>query len=306
MVRDFVRIQGDTLDASREEPDTWFDFLDAFNHRFLDTHQDTKARMEIENLKMKDNNVDEYDQRFRALAREAHYDLREISVLMKFLKGLPRSITQECIRAPRPNDYAGLVQRAQETVALYADMNQLYGRWESGNQNQNWCSNQRQQNRNWPGRNQNHPGSGQGFVQANSGPQQYNSSNAPRQFNNTPMPMDMMAHTRMNRQGNYRNYLTAQTNVANAERPFKGKCFNCDMEGHISRNCKAPRRARINMADTEEWATLEEEFPEQSRGSSDDRIESSIRAFSELSLEEKGEFVARMNRGESPQDFQKA
>ena len=34
---------------------------------------------------MKDNNMDEYDQRFRALAREAHYDLRETSVLMKFL-----------------------------------------------------------------------------------------------------------------------------------------------------------------------------------------------------------------------------
>ena len=117
--------------------------------------------MEIENLKMKDNNVDEYDQRFQVLAREAHYDLREISVLMKFLKGLLRSITQECIHAPRPNNYAGLVQRAQETVALYADMNQLYGKWESGNQNQNWHSNQRQQNHNWPGRNQNRSGNGQ-------------------------------------------------------------------------------------------------------------------------------------------------
>ena len=123
LVRDFVRIQGDTLDASNEHPDTWFDFLDAFNNRFLDTHRDTKARLEIENLKMKDNNVDEYDQRFRALAREANYDLRETSVLMKFLKGLPRSITQECLHAPRPNNYAGLVQRAQETVALYGDIN---------------------------------------------------------------------------------------------------------------------------------------------------------------------------------------
>ena len=225
---------------------------------------------------------------------------------MKFLKGLPRSITQECIRAPRPNDYAGLVQRAQETVALYTDMNQLYGRWESGNQNQNWRSNQRQQNRNWSGRNQNRSGNSQGFVQANSGPQQYNSSNAPQQFNNTPVPMDMTARTRMNRQGNYCNYPATQTNVANVEHPFKGKCFNCDMEGHILRNCKAPRRARINTADAEEWATLDEEFPGRSEGSSNDRIKSSIQAFLELSLEEKEEFVARMNRGESPQDFQKA
>ena len=136
---------------------------------------------------------------------------------MKFLKGLPRGITQECIHAPRPNDYAGLVQRAQETVALYADMNQLYGRWELGNQNQSWHSNQRQQNRNWPGRNQSRPGNGQGFVQANSSPQQYNSSNAPQRFNNTPVPMDMTARTWMNRQRNYRNYPTTQANVANAE-----------------------------------------------------------------------------------------
>ena len=118
--------------------------------------------------------------------------------------------------------------------------------------------------------------------------------------------MDMSARTRMNRQGNYRNYLTAQTNVANAEQPLKGKCFNCEMEGHIARNCKAPKRTRINTIDAEEWATLEEEFAEPNKRNNNDRIESSIRTFSELSLEEKGEFVARMNQGESPQDFQEA
>ena len=75
----------------------------------------------------------------------------------------------------------------------------------------------------------------------------------------------MSARTRMNRQGNNRNYPTTQTNVANVERPFKGKCFNCEMEGHIARNCKAPKRARINTADAEEWATLEEEFAEPNR-----------------------------------------
>ena len=78
------------------------------------------------------------------------------------------------------------------------------------------------------------------------------------------------------------------------------------MEGHISRNCTAPRRVRINTADAEGWAAIEEEFAEPNKRNPNDRIESSIRAFSELSLEEKGEFVARMNQGESPQDFQEA
>ena len=78
------------------------------------------------------------------------------------------------------------------------------------------------------------------------------------------------------------------------------------MEGHIARNCKAPKRSRINATDAEEWAALEEEFATPNKRSDENRIESSIRAFSELSLEEKGEFVARMNRGETPQDFQEA
>ena len=118
--------------------------------------------------------------------------------------------------------------------------------------------------------------------------------------------MDMSARAHMNRQRNNRGYQTTRTNVANAECPFKGKCFNCKMEGHIARNCTAPRRARINTADAEGWAAIEEEFAESNKGSHNDHIESSIRAFSELSLEEKGEFVARMNRGESTQDFQEA
>ena len=118
--------------------------------------------------------------------------------------------------------------------------------------------------------------------------------------------MDMSARTCMNRQGNSHGYQTTRANIANAERPFKGKCFNCDMEGHIARNCMAPRRARINTANAEGWAAIEEEFAEPNKGNHNDHIESSIRAFSELSLEEKGEFVARMNQGESSQDFQEA
>jgi DNA mismatch repair ATPase MutS len=99
-VRDFVREQGDIVDTSIEALDTWLDFLNAFDAHFLDTQIDTRARMEIENLKMKDNNIDKYVQHFRALAQEANYNLREVSVLMKFLKGLPRGVTVECIKAP--------------------------------------------------------------------------------------------------------------------------------------------------------------------------------------------------------------
>ena len=75
-------------------------------------------------------------------------------------------------------------------------------------------------------------------------PQQYNSSNAPQHFNNTPVAMDMSAdRNRRDRRWNPRVNRGSQANVANAERPFKGKCFNCEREGHIARDCMAPKRS---------------------------------------------------------------
>jgi hypothetical protein len=87
--------------------------------------------------------------------------------------------------------------------------------------------------------------------------------------------------------------------------PFKGKCFNCDKEGHLARNCPSPKRARINTSSAEEWATFEEEFQTPPQGQREDRISASIRAFTDLSLEEKGQFMSRMNEGPT-EDFQDA
>ena len=77
LVKNFVRTQrpGDVLDQSIEEPDTWFNFLRAFDARFPDTQRNSCARTEIKNLRLKDYNVDEYVQYFIVLAREAQYDL---------------------------------------------------------------------------------------------------------------------------------------------------------------------------------------------------------------------------------------
>jgi hypothetical protein len=87
--------------------------------------------------------------------------------------------------------------------------------------------------------------------------------------------------------------------------PFKGKCFNCDKEGHLARNCPSPKRARINTFSAAEWATFEEEFQGPPPGQREDHISASIHAFTDLSLEEKGQFMSRMN-DESTEDFQKA
>jgi hypothetical protein len=87
--------------------------------------------------------------------------------------------------------------------------------------------------------------------------------------------------------------------------PFKGKCFNCNKEGHLARNCPNPKHARINTSSASEWVAFEEEFQGPPQGQREDRISTSIHAFMDLFLEEKGQFMSRMNEG-TMEDFQEA
>ena len=60
------------------------------------------------------------------------------------------------------------------------------------------------------------------------------------------------------------------------------------------------------MAQIDNWATFEEGTQDSKE---DDRLTSSIRAFTNLSLQKKQEFVARINQEPSEgeqQDFQRA
>ena len=79
-VVDFTREQGDILDNAFEDRDVWDDFIAAFEARFQDTQRETKAMIALERLKLERDHVDEYVRKFRALAREAGYDVRERNI----------------------------------------------------------------------------------------------------------------------------------------------------------------------------------------------------------------------------------
>ena len=122
--------------------------------------------------------------------------------------------------------------------------------------------------------------------------------------------MDMSAdRNRMDCCWNPRAGRTPQANVASTDRPFRGKCFNCEKEGHIARDCTTPKCSRINATCINDCATFKENAQGSTHLKEDDCLMTSIRAFMDLSLQEKQEFVARMNQEPSEgeqQDFQRA
>jgi hypothetical protein len=115
-VDSFIREQADIYDRSFEAPQTWVNFLTAFQERFLDTQRDTKARQKLESLKLKGIDVDSYVQDFRALARDAGYDLQEQSVWRIYLRGLPETIGIKVWEVPLPQTFNELADKTLSIV----------------------------------------------------------------------------------------------------------------------------------------------------------------------------------------------
>ena len=115
-VDSFIQEQAEVYDRAYEAPQTWDNFLDAFERRFLDTQRDTKARQKLEYLRLKGIDVDAYVQDFTSLARDAGYDVREQSVWRIFLKGLPLSIGTEVWRFLLPQTFPEMVTKTLSIV----------------------------------------------------------------------------------------------------------------------------------------------------------------------------------------------
>ena len=67
---------------------TWNDFLRQFGEHFLDSQRKQTAKVKIEHIQIKDNDMDQYISLFEELANEANYDVDSKPVMNLFQKGL--------------------------------------------------------------------------------------------------------------------------------------------------------------------------------------------------------------------------
>ena len=283
-VVDFTREQGDILDNAFEDRDVWDDFIAAFEARFQDTQRETKAMIALERLKLERDHVDEYVRKFRALAREAGYDVRERNIKRLFILGLPIGVAREVKRAPAPDTFeehvAKLIQVVKDDYDITEMFKQKLATSSSRPNNPGSRGNWRNQPRQYP--------------EPRDRPQ-YNSTNAPRSYNNTTVPMDT-DRARVDRRG------TRGRTAQMPARP-KGPCFQCGGE-HYKRNCpqlqRTRARAMTSSYDEDGWR-----FEEEPSEPTESKVTRAARAMAEMTPDEKRELFDQLSQG-GEQDFQTA
>ena len=83
---------------------------------FTDIQKDQMARNQLENLRMKWLEIDQYTMDFKKLSREASYDIGSLASIHQYLKGLPYSIAKDIFSPLLISTYSAILKRAVESV----------------------------------------------------------------------------------------------------------------------------------------------------------------------------------------------
>jgi Retrotransposon gag protein/Zinc knuckle len=268
----WVRDMGTWIDSLNpvddDIPEVWTTFVQEFNNHFADSQSQQRARLQLDQCKMRFPDIDQYISDFEDLVCQAGYTVGNEETIGFFLNGLSPSILDEVVKIPLPQHYdeyktrAVNITKGRQMIELIRARRGLPNpRGYNNNQGQNQSQNQFRPHT-WGGRPQNQPR-----------PQQqqqrpiYNSTNAPRPaYNNVQVPMDLSRtrapYNRRQYQNNntYSNFTQPEySNVAEVlaqqdyrpKRP-KGPCFNCGKIGHFTKDCPSRQTANINYMDAED------------------------------------------------------
>ena len=125
-VADWVKSIGatlDELDPTIDDIDAlWTTFLEEFAQQYMDMQAAKRACVELESLRIKALEIDEYIAKFEELCNKANHMMGNTEVMYLFLKGLPKPILEDVVKGPQVATYEDLkdgaiqVTRSQELL----------------------------------------------------------------------------------------------------------------------------------------------------------------------------------------------
>jgi len=297
----------DALDPAIDDIElVWEQFQTEFTEQFTDLQQQQRARLDLNNCRMKFPEIDQYIAKFEDLARLAGYTVGNEETINYFLKGLSQSILEDVMKPPFATTYNDIKERAIQTTKAKQLIEGIQARrnYPSTRTFQNTFGTQQPRPRFFNRGNQ--------YQQRQTAPTpQYNSSNAPRHMNNQPVPMDV-SRTRFPRrrfQANIAEYdqqlENEEVHVAQTSTPPrrpKGPCFNCGIMGHYAADCRKRKDTRVNYMDFQDPEMNEIPGPTIQPRANVAQLKAQLDALNE---QENDALINMMGGGQS-QDFPKA
>jgi len=243
------------------ERSPWAVLEEDFKWAFVDYAQQEKAHDQLQKLKMISGNIDEYISEFQMLGHQANMDLDEVTALRLFARGLPEKLADACIDLDGSESFEQWRNSAQRQHRAWLKKQAIHWDYSKPAIPKPQIPPQGR----WQGL---------GNNWRNRGPQ----APRPQLSRRDPNAMDTSAGK-------------ATTEEQKVKFRLEGRCFKCEKQGHIARNCPTKKTKACSAKVEEDQQKIAEELTTWS-------VNDMIARATKFSDEERSAFIQGLQEDE--------